>query len=739
MLLRDGDTIRKKFKQLARRIEEGSEQTGRHPYVTIDTETEGREPFDKKDALIWGRGAIKMWSLCWQGYAYSIPTNLQRPHYPSVAEGLDAFEEILLPIVDRVVMHNANYDLQVFYNEGLNLYDGPLDRIYCTMIGGWVADTSRPKSLKDRSVFIGRYLNATRTIDFTNDKELAHYAEQDVVATDELYQLQQWGDIVTKRKDIPYNMENCARERLTRINTPFKAQMFLAYEHAILRSVFDCQRTGMLFDSKALAEARSKAIAAIEDVEGKIFQQLGEVINLNSPKQLGPVLEAKTGVTLPRTAKGQPSTAEKVLFLNKDAHPIFDQLIQAKKWTKQVGTFIGKEKGTALERFINPDTNAIHCTLSSIGAQTGRSSASNPNLQQQPSRTDVFGIRKCYVARPKRSIICLDYAQLELRVMCLFAKDERMGDVLRDPKGDLHQTTAEEFQVDRSPTAKQLNFLLLYGGGPYMLSQKLTEEGVPTDESTARAYGDIYDRTYARIREQRLKWVEQYLADGYCEYWIGRKRELEEEVDPSKRQSMHRAETKLANNIVQGSGQDFLKAAIIRCTRNVSWDKRILNSIQFGNSKLEREHKAALQDNHRKWQKYRKMLKKAHSKWLLQVHDEVLFECDKSAAHEAGAAVADMMTWRHFFPSRYEYDIPLVTEGGIASNWKEAKLAEKGFGEYSVYAGFGEIRIEKSSGSEASKEKQAARKHEEVVEYVNRRIVSRRTVMRPRRRIKKTA
>ncbi len=270
-------------------------------------------------------------------------------------------------------------------------------------------------------------------------------------------------------------------------------------------------------------------------------------------------------------------------------------------------------------------------------------------------------------------IICLDYAQLELRVATLFHRDPAMSKILNDPKGDLHTHTANEFGVDRDPTAKQINFLLVYGGGDYMLGRKLTTEGVPTTQEQAGGLINRYNQVYARVRPWRKGLLDEHQDNGFVKLFTGRKRSLGD-IDWSDKRELHKAETTLANNTVQGSGQDFLKASIIRSDPKCINPDRVTLGRLTG---MKADHIALLKDYAFRLEKYRRMFEKANLHWLLQVHDESLWRCDKEAAGDMGIILSEIMTWHHYLPAIRPYSVPLVADGGIGETWKRAKAAGK--------------------------------------------------------------
>lgn len=297
--------------------------------------------------------------------------------------------------------------------------------------------------------------------------------------------------------------------------------------------------------------------------------------------------------------------------------------------------------------------------------------SSTPNLQNIPASKDIFGIRKCFVAPKGQSIICLDFAQIEIRTMAILCKDPEMRRVLMDPDGDIHQNTADQFSVDRSPTAKQINFLLLYAGQSFALATKLTLEGAPTTPQMAQGYIDRYNEVYAEVAKYRKRLLQEHQRKGYVQYLLGRKRYLLD-VDWSSKREQHKAETTLSNNINQGSAQDLLKASIVRCDPScINPDKAVLNHFNFSKTHVNR-----LKDYGHRLEKVRRLQRLAHCRWALQVHDETLYFCDTSAAEDIGHMIAEVMTWMPYFEPITNIDIPLVVDGGVGCNWAHAKGKE---------------------------------------------------------------
>lgn len=288
------------------------------------------------------------------------------------------------------------------------------------------------------------------------------------------------------------------------------------------------------------------------------------------------------------------------------------------------------------------------------------------------------GVRLALKSRleEKYSLLVLDHSQLEIRVMGLLCRDPEITRILQDPDGDIHSESASRFMVNRD-SAKSLNFLMLYGGREYMMAESLTQAGNPVTPQQCAAFQVIYNQTYARVPEYRKELVQHHEQHGYVVLLTGRTRTLED-PDYNSPYGRHSIETTLANNVVQGTGQDFLKAAIVRL------DPYCLNpdsaALSLGLGSL--RHKEVLRYHSNRLAKIRKTLLKAQCRYLLQVHDELIFGVLREAEEECLELCAEVMVWEHYIPSLFDqkaepYSIPLVAEGGAALNWKDAKSKDK--------------------------------------------------------------
>lgn len=645
-------------------------------WLAQDTETQPKPEWrdDPQSTLIYDRFQIKIFSICHKGISYSFPTDCIAPEYPSIDEWAEIFCEYFAKNPDCVcVYHNGNYDIRILTQSGWN---NP--RLFWdTMISSWMSNGNEDKGLKARAPFYGRYIRDTKTINFNDLAELADYAEGDVIVTDEIYQQHKFGEVVRPQR-LVFMCENGnwsvpvknpvgefkispPTEKLTAFDRMFLQRQ----EFPILRSTIEAENHGVPFNLQKLKGIRAQMTKDLEDVTKRIYRHAGRKFQLTSNKQKIEVL-TELGLNITKkTKKGAPSVNFDSMLSLQGQHPIIQEFMDFSKIEKLRSTYIGEE---GFEYYYNPKTGCIHPSLNTVGAVTGRFSSSMPNLQNVPARNDRYKIRECFEAPKGQLFVCMDFSQIELRIMALLCKDPKMCKVLNDPQGDLHQQTADGMHVPRDPSAKQCNFLLIFRGGAYALQTGLRMAGQNESEETCQGYVDGFDRLYPNVRAFWEHQDEFHRKNGFVYLLTGRRRVIED-LDSQNRWKRHQAECQLANNTVQGSAQDVAKALIIRTSINrPNFDK-----IMAEDSSLPREHRLVLKDYAHNVEKFRKEFRLAKIKWRLQVHDEVLHTCDSHAALDVGNRISEMMTWRPYFAPITTMDVALRGEGGVGPTWGLAK------------------------------------------------------------------
>ena len=287
----------------------------------------------------------------------------------------------------------------------------------------------------------------------------------------------------------------------------------------------------------------------------------------------------------------------------------------------------------ALQAQINPETGRVHTSYSMTGAQTGRLSSNDPNLQNIPIRTEIGRkIRDAFVAEPGHKLLSADYSQIELRLAAHMADVSPLKEAFREGV-DIHSLTAEELfgRVDRDTRnqAKTINFAILYGSSAWGIAGRL---GVPKDEGKA-----IIDRYFERFPGIR-SFIHSTLAlakeQGFTQTLFGRKTHFLPNIRSSNPSIRAGAERAAINAPIQGSSADLIKRAMARMDEALA--KAGLDGVRM----------------------------------LLQVHDELVFEVPEGQ-EEAAAAVIKRVMATAAEPA-IELDVPLDVEVGWGAHWGEA-------------------------------------------------------------------
>ncbi|MBI3109510.1 hypothetical protein HYZ06_00520 [Candidatus Daviesbacteria bacterium] len=383
-------------------------------------------------------------------------------------------------------------------------------------------------------------------------------------------------------------------------------------------------QTGVLIDLKFLNKLGKELKAKLAKIEQEIYSYIGHQINLNSPKQLQVVLFDELKLPVFRKTKTGSSTDEETLHELSSAHPVIVLLLEYRQLFKLVSTYVD-----ALPKAVGQD-GRIHSTFNVEGAATGRISSQNPNLQNIPVRGEMGGeIRKAFVAPKGRVLLAADYSQIELRIMAHLSGDPNLKKAFAGGL-DIHTATAAKiFNVpikkvskEQRGVGKTMNFATLYGQGPHALSRQLK---VPFE--IARSYIEEYFAQFPKIREWMQKTLEFGYEKGYVETLMGRIRYIPE-LKVENRMIRSAGERAAVNHPVQGTAADMIKKAM----------------VEIGNRMSE-----------------------VGCQMILQVHDELLFECDPKSVKEVGKMVKDKME------NALKLSVPVVVDLKLGPNWGEMK------------------------------------------------------------------
>jgi DNA polymerase-1 len=411
-----------------------------------------------------------------------------------------------------------------------------------------------------------------------------------------------------------------------------KAQVTTVYEtleRPLVPVLADMEMAGILVDKPTLSRMSNAFAQKMAGLEAEIQELAGQPFNVGSPKQLGEILFDKMG--LPGGEKGKNGAyatgADVLEDLAAEGHDLAARVLDWRQLSKLKSTYTD-----ALQDHVNPDTGRVHTSYSIAGANTGRLASTDPNLQNIPVRSDEGRrIREAFVSGPGMRLVSLDYSQIELRILAHVADIPALKQAFRDGI-DIHAMTASQMfgvpvegmdpMVRRR--AKAINFGVIYGISGFGLARNLR---IPRAE--AQAFIDTYFERFPGIREYMDSTIAFARKNGFVQTLFGRKIHTPE--INAKGPTAGFARRAAINAPIQGAAADIIRRAMIRMPKAIS-------------------HLPA--------------------KMLLQVHDELLFEVEESAAEELIEIARDVME-RAPLPAVH-LDVPMVVEAGQGANWAEA-------------------------------------------------------------------
>ena len=380
---------------------------------------------------------------------------------------------------------------------------------------------------------------------------------------------------------------------------------------------------GVYVDKKQLLDKSAEFGKKLHGLSADILKHAGTEFNINSTQQLANILFDILG--LPQIKKR--STAEDVLERLREEHPLPGLILKYRKLNKLKNTYLD-----SIPQHIHPVTKRIHSSFNQTVAATGRLSSSNPNFQNIPIRTEEGReIRKAFAAQEKNNIIfSADYSQIELRVMAHLSGDKGLQtafangeDIHTRTASDIYGVTIDDVLPEMRRVAKIVNFGIMYGAGPFRMSQEL---GIPRAES--QLIIDRYFERFAGIRDYIDATITKAESDQYVETMLGRRRPV---WNINSDNHMHReAAKRMAINMpIQGTAAEMIKLAMI--------------------------HIHKLMKN-----------EKMKSKLVLQIHDELLFEVPKAELDDLQSIVIEEME------GALKLDVPVIVDSGVGDSWFEA-------------------------------------------------------------------
>ena len=419
--------------------------------------------------------------------------------------------------------------------------------------------------------------------------------------------------------------------KLLKLRLPLEGgtRVYEMVDRPLVAVVERMERAGIMVDREYLARLSGEFATEMLRMEGEIHALAGQSFAIGSPKQLGEILFDKMGLKGGRKGKsGDWSTDQSELErLERDGVPIARKILEWRQLAKLKSTYTD-----ALQQQINNRTGRVHTSYSLVGAQTGRLSSTDPNLQNIPIRTETGRqIRDAFVAAPDHVLLAADYSQIELRLAAHMANVPELKAAFARGE-DIHAATAIELfgEVNRDTRgkAKTVNFSILYGISRWGLASRLE---VTPDE--AQALISRYFERFPGISDYITDTLETARARGYTETLFGRKTWFPR-IKAASQNERAGSERAAINAPIQGTSADLIKRAMARMPK-------ALDEAGLGDVKM-----------------------------LLQVHDELVFEAPEDKAKAAGDVIRRVMS--QAAEPVLTLSVPLDVEIGTGKSWGEA-------------------------------------------------------------------
>ncbi|MBE0570935.1 MAG: DNA polymerase I [Ignavibacteriaceae bacterium] len=575
----------------------------------FDTETDSLDPF--KLSILGASFSSK----AGEGYFVAIDPGSKIFSDGKKRLPVDDFKIIFKPLLEnkkiKKVCQNAKFDVSVMRSIGIKVENFYFD----TMVASYIIDPDQKHGMDALSEkylsyhtiplsdLIGDKKDPTKMYDVEVEK-LSDYAAEDADITLQLYEI------------LSAEIKNEDLEKV-------------AYEvdFPLVPVLEDMEYEGVKIDKSALDSFSKELQILIKDYTKKIHTIAGEEFNISSPKQLQVILFEKLGLASGRKTKTGFSTDARALENLRGEHEIIDIILDYRQATKLKSTY-----SDALPNLINPITGRVHTDFNQTVAATGRLSSLNPNLQNIPIRTELGKeIRKAFVPRDRNFVLLsADYSQIELRLLAAICEDPALVKAFKSGE-DIHRSTAalvfmvdpKDVTPDMRRKAKEVNFGILYGIGPFGLKTRL---GIP--QSHAKEIIDLYFKTFKNVRNYMEDSVKKAQEKGFSETLLGRRRFLRN-INSNNRVVRQFEERVAINMPIQGTAADMIKLAMIKI-----------------HNELEK--------------------RKAKTKMVLQVHDELLFDAYKDEVDELRPMIKEIME------TALPVDVPIVVETGVGDNWLDA-------------------------------------------------------------------
>ncbi|MEP2919807.1 MAG: DNA polymerase I [Sulfitobacter sp.] len=586
-------------------------------YVAVDTETTGLN--DMTADLVGISLCVEAGEACYIPLLHKANRGDDLFGSDDLAEGqmpLEQALEMLTPMLcDPSILkigQNMKYDAKIFaqLNIAVTPFDDTMLMSYAMNAGlhGHGMDTLSERYLNHTPIPIKPLLGTGKsaiTFDKVPLEDAVPYAAEDA--------------------DITLRLWQHFKPALHRAQT---TRVYETLERPLAPVLMQMERHGVKVDRDALSRMSNAFSQKMAGLEDEIYALAGRKFNVGSPKQLGEVLFDEMGLEGGKKGKtGAYATGVDVLEDLATEHEMPARVLDWRQLSKLKSTYTD-----ALQTHINPDTGRVHTSYSITGASTGRLSSTDPNLQNIPIRSEEGRrIREAFVAEEGKTLVALDYSQIELRLLAHIADLPALKQAFADGL-DIHAMTAsemfnvplEEMTPDIRRQAKAINFGVIYGISGFGLARNLR---IPRAE--AQGFIDRYFERFPGIRTYMDDTKAFAKEHGYVQTLFGRKIHTPEIASKGPRAGF--AARAAINAPIQGTAADVIRRAMIRMPDAIA---------------------------------------DLPAKMLLQVHDELLFEVEAGSEDALIAAARDVM--ENASDPVVKLDVKLSVDAGTGANWAEA-------------------------------------------------------------------
>tara|TARA_B100000700_G_scaffold265322_1_gene303629 strand:+ start:22 stop:2790 length:2769 start_codon:yes stop_codon:yes gene_type:complete len=579
-------------------------------FISVDTETNSLNPIDADLVGI---------SFCHSpNHACYIPLKHRTQKCLDKSLVLNKVKEILEDASIKKIGQNIKFDNIILKKNNINI-----EPVEDTMLVSYTLDAGINRHNLDTLASI--HLDH-KTITF---KDLVGTGKKKITFED--VNLKKATEYAAEDADVTFRLYEVLKERL---NSEKLNRIYELFEIPLIKILSEMEINGIKIDNNYLKKLSKKFENKINTIEKEIYALAKKKFNIASTKQLGEIIYNELKIrNLKKTKKGSLATSASILEdLALKGHKFPSLVLDWRQLSKLKNTYTD-----ALQEHVNSKTKRVHTSFLLAATNTGRLASSDPNLQNIPIKTeDGREIRKAFIAEKNNILISADYNQIEMRILADMADVKQLKNAFSN-KEDIHSLTASQVfnvpikKVDKNlrRKAKTINFGIIYGITQYGLAKQIS---VSNEE--ALEFINSYFKKFPEIKEYMHSTVKFCRKNGYVNNIFGRRIHLRGIND--KNFSVRSFQERAAINApIQSSAADLIRIAMIK-----------LNELN-------------------------KSKKTFDAKMLLQIHDELVFECAKEKQNDIEKTVKKTM--ESISSSEYHmFSIPLDVNVKSGNNWDEA-------------------------------------------------------------------